>query len=133
MIRQNFHRVSFLGHLNLAKQHWLQTGFQCKQQSANTNTKLLTKHVSNTSQTKRAECKPADFDQTEKNSLCQSWSILHTSGQSCFKHILLVNASHFWSIPHTSGQSLLVDASHVTSAISGQSFTLLINLSHFCQ
>ena len=63
--------MSFLGHLNLAKQHWLQTGFQCKQQSANTNTKLLTKHVSNTSQTKRAECKRADFDdyQTEKNFL----------------------------------------------------------------
>ena len=60
--RQNFHRVSFLGHLNLAKQHWLQAGFQCKQQSANTNTKLLTKHVSNTSQTKRAQCKRADFD-----------------------------------------------------------------------
>ena len=58
---------------------------------------------------------------------------LHTSGQSCFKHILLVNPSHFWSIPHTSGQSLLVDPAHVTPAISGQSFTLLINLSHFCQ
>ena len=43
----------------------LNTSNPCKQslqQSANTNTKLLIKHVSNTSQTKRAECKRADFD-----------------------------------------------------------------------
>ena len=75
--------------------------------------------------------KSANMFQTHTSG--QSWSILHTSGQSCFKHILLVNSSHFWSIPHTSGQSLLVDASQVTPAISGQSFTLLIVLSHFCQ
>ena len=61
------------------------------------------------------------------------FTLLITSDQSCFKDILLVNSSHFWSIPHTSGQSLLVDASQATPAISGQSFTLLINLSHFCQ
>ena len=62
--------------------------------------------------------KSANMFQTHTSG--QSWSILHTSGQSCFKHILLVNPSHFWSIPHTSGQSLLVDFSHVTSATSGQ-------------
>ena len=81
----------------------------------------------------------------------QSWSILHTSGQSCFKHILLVNPgqsftllvnpSHFWSITsgrsfpchvcnfwsilHTSNQSVTL-----LPVTSGQSLTLLGSILH---
>ena len=139
--------VSFLGHLNLAKQHWLQTGFQCKQQSASTNTKLLTKHVSNTwMQTswfwwliklKRillfSDLSWSNWKESSVSILVNPFTLLVNHVSNTYFWSILVNPSHFWSIPHTSGQSLLVDPSHVTSAISGQSFTLLINLSHFCQ
>ena len=86
--------------------------------------------------------------QTEKNPLCQSWSIpshfwssmfqTHTSGQS---FTLLVNPSHFWSITsgrcfpchvcnfwsilHTSNQSVTL-----LPVTSGQSLTLLGSILH---
>ena len=93
--------------------------------------------------------KSANMFQTHTSG--QSWSILHTSGQSCFKHILLVNPgqsftllvnpSHFWSITsgrsfpchvcnfwsilHTSNQSVTL-----LPVTSGQSLTLLGSILH---